>query len=203
MFGSQFMTHNTYCLRRITKKWRWKKKRIQVFGSKCLRKLLRISYLEHKTNDWVRSKLNFLAGPQERFLATLKRRELTTTTSPEPSFGASWRLGDAVVGRGNACWTISKSGHPCPGQSCSQGPPAGKAGRGSLLNRLSCLPGDTIGQGAGQNWPNWTDWTELTELNWLKLNKTGRKAEIKQTEFLADELYSAIPLPFDAWIKKL
>ena len=31
------------------------KKRIQAFETKCMRKLLHISYLEHKTNDWVRS----------------------------------------------------------------------------------------------------------------------------------------------------
>ena len=36
-------------------------KRIQAFETKCLRKLLHISYLEeHKTNDWVRSKIKFL-----------------------------------------------------------------------------------------------------------------------------------------------
>ena len=48
--------------------------RIQTF--KCLSKLLHVSYLEHKTNDWVRNKINFLAGPQEPFLAIVKRREL-------------------------------------------------------------------------------------------------------------------------------
>ena len=41
-----------------------------------MRKLLRISYLEHKTNDWVRSKIDFLVGPQESLLATVKRRKL-------------------------------------------------------------------------------------------------------------------------------
>ena len=40
-------------------------KRIQAFETKCLRKLLHISYLEHKTNDWVWNKINFLVGPQE------------------------------------------------------------------------------------------------------------------------------------------
>ena len=40
-----------------------------------MRKLLRISYLEHKTNDWVQSNINFLVGPQE-LLATDKRRKL-------------------------------------------------------------------------------------------------------------------------------
>ena len=49
---------------------------IQTFVTKCLRKLLRISYLEHNTNDWVRSKINFFVGPQELLLATVKRRKL-------------------------------------------------------------------------------------------------------------------------------
>ena len=44
--------------------------------SNRMRKLLRISYLEHKTNDWVRSKIDFLVGPQESLLATVKRRQL-------------------------------------------------------------------------------------------------------------------------------
>ena len=47
------------------------KKRIQAFETKCMRKLLCISYLEHKTNDWVRNKVNFLMGPQEPLLATV------------------------------------------------------------------------------------------------------------------------------------
>ena len=57
-----------------------------------------------------------------------------TTASPKPSFRAPWRLGDAVVGRGNAGWTTSKSEHFCPCQNCSQGPPAEKTREGYLLN---------------------------------------------------------------------
>ena len=51
-------------------------KRIQAFETKYLRKLFRISYLEHKTNDWVRSKTNFLVGSQEPLLATVKRQKI-------------------------------------------------------------------------------------------------------------------------------
>ena len=32
---------------------------IQASGTKCVRKLLRVSCLEHKPNDWVLSKINF------------------------------------------------------------------------------------------------------------------------------------------------
>ena len=104
-----------------------------------------ISYLEHKTNDWVWSKINFLVGPQEPLLTTVKRQKLAwfphvTTASPKPSFKAPWRVGDAVVSRWNLGWTASKCGHPCTCQNWSQGPPAVKTGRGSLLNRPSSLP---------------------------------------------------------------
>ena len=40
-----------------------------------MRKLLCISYLEHKTNDWVWSKINFLVDPQEPHLASVKRQK--------------------------------------------------------------------------------------------------------------------------------
>ena len=63
-----------------------------------------------------------------------------TTASPKSSFRAPWRMCDAVVSRGNAGWTTSKSGHSCPCQNCLQGPPEEKAGRGSLLSLLSSPP---------------------------------------------------------------
>ena len=49
---------------------------ILALETKCLRKLIRISCLEHKTNERVRSKINFLVGPQEPPLAAVKRRKL-------------------------------------------------------------------------------------------------------------------------------
>ena len=70
---------------------------------------LSISYLEHKTNDRVLSKISCLVGPQKPLLATVKRRKLAwlghtishdSLPIPKPSLRASWRVGDAVVGRG-------------------------------------------------------------------------------------------------------
>ena len=75
----------------------------------------------------------------------------TMTASPKPSFRAPWRVGDAVVSRRNAGWTTSKSGHTCPCLNCSQGPPAEKTGRGSLLNRPSCPPNVPVNQGTELN----------------------------------------------------
>ena len=39
---------------------------------KCQRKLLCISYMEHKTNDWVQSKINFRVGFHEPLLANVE-----------------------------------------------------------------------------------------------------------------------------------
>ena len=52
-------------------------KMIQAFKTECLRKLLSISYLEHKTYDLVWSKIIYRVGPQEPLLATVKRWKLT------------------------------------------------------------------------------------------------------------------------------
>ena len=129
------------------------KTRIQAFKTKCLRKLLRISYLEHKTNDWVWSKTNSLVDHRNLFWQPSRNGNLhvtgkshATTASPRPSFRAPWTAGDTVVSRRNAGWTASKSGRPCPFKNCSQEPPAEKTGRGSLLTP-HVPPKDPIGQG--------------------------------------------------------
>ena len=52
-------------------------RRIQAFEYKCWRKLLGVSYREHKTNAFIRECIENLAGPQEPLLATIKRRKLS------------------------------------------------------------------------------------------------------------------------------
>ena len=79
----------------------------------------------------------------------------TVTTSPKLSFRAPKRVGDTVVGRRNAGWTTSKSGHSCPCQNCPKWPSAENNGRESLLNRLSCSPDDPV--------VKWTMGTDITE----------------------------------------
>ncbi|XP_076445386.1 uncharacterized protein LOC143283130 [Babylonia areolata] len=51
-------------------------RKIQAFENKCLRKLLQIPWIEHRTNKHVRSRIENLAGPQEPLLSTVKRRKL-------------------------------------------------------------------------------------------------------------------------------
>ena len=86
-------------------------KRIQAFETKCRRRLLRISSLEHKTNDWVRSTTSFLVGPQEPLLATVKRRKLAwfghtshvTTAFPKNILQGTLE-GGRRRGRQSKCW---------------------------------------------------------------------------------------------------
>ena len=51
-------------------------RRIQAFENKCFRKLLGISCIERKTNEYVRKEVESLVGPQEPLLATIKRRKM-------------------------------------------------------------------------------------------------------------------------------
>ena len=51
-------------------------RRLEAFEFKCLRRLLQISYREHKTNEYVRTTVHRLVGPQEPLLTTIKRRKL-------------------------------------------------------------------------------------------------------------------------------
>ena len=56
--------------------------------------------MEHKNNDWIRSKINFLMGPQEPLLAAVKKRKLawfgpvTRLDSLFNTFRVLWRTGD-------------------------------------------------------------------------------------------------------------
>ena len=122
-----------------------------------MRKLLRISYLEHKTTTGCGARPTSLWVHRNLFWQPSRDGNLhgsgisrATTASPEPSFRAPWWVSDAVVGKGNAGWT-SKSGHPCPCQSCSKGPPTEKAWKRISADRSSCPPDDLKGQGTQLN----------------------------------------------------
>ena len=140
-------------------------KRIQAFETKCTRKPLCILYLEHNSNDWVRSKINCLVGPQEPLLATVKKRKLASFghVTRHDSLSKTIPLGATFGvrrrrGRQRKWWMDNiKERLLCQCQNSSQRPSsAEKNGKASLLNHLSCPPDDPIGHG--------------TELNWSELN---------------------------------
>ena len=51
-------------------------KKVQTFETKCFRRMLGITWQEKKTNEYVRSQVALLDGPQEPLLAIIKRRKL-------------------------------------------------------------------------------------------------------------------------------
>ena len=143
------------------------KRSIQAFKNKRVRKLPTSLTWSTRPMTGCGARPTFFVGPLEPLLATVKWWKsawfgcVTLHESfSKTSFRApwTWRVGSTVVDRGNAGWTASKSGHPCPCQNCSQGPPAEKNGRGSLLKRPSCSSDHLIGQG--------------TELEWTDLSST-------------------------------
>ena len=52
-------------------------RRIRAMEMKCYRKILRISYKDHVTNEAVRAKIQQAIGPHEDLLTIVKRRKLT------------------------------------------------------------------------------------------------------------------------------
>ena len=51
-------------------------RRIQAMEMRCYRKVLRISYRDHVTNEEVRAEIQQVIGPHEYLLTTVKRRKL-------------------------------------------------------------------------------------------------------------------------------
>ena len=107
---SMAVRHGTCCLTQT--------KRSRLLKAECSGKPLRISFLEHKTNDCMQSKIIYLVGPQKPYLVNINSGKLSwlghVTASPKSSFSALCRVGGAAVGRGNARRTTSKSERPRP-----------------------------------------------------------------------------------------
>ena len=105
-----------------------KNKRTQALETKCMRKLLRIFYLKHKTNNWVRSKINFLVGPREHPVTTVKILKLAWFGNV-PRHDKQSRVilqgtleGGLRRGRQRKCCVdnIKKGGHPAHAIPCSR-----------------------------------------------------------------------------------
>ena len=50
-------------------------RKVQAMEMRCYRKILRISYKDHATNEEVRAKIQLAIGPHEDLLTTVKRRK--------------------------------------------------------------------------------------------------------------------------------
>ena len=77
--------------------------RIHAFVSRSsLRKLLSVSYSEHKTSEWVQSKINLLVGPQKPLPAT-EERETRMVLTYYASLKALQNHSSGHLGRGRQC----------------------------------------------------------------------------------------------------
>ena len=75
-------------------------RRIQAMEMRCYRKILRVSYKDHVTNEEVRAKLQQAIGPHEDLLTIVKRRKLQWYGHVSRSSGlAKTILQGAVKGR--------------------------------------------------------------------------------------------------------
>ena len=68
------------------------------------------------------------------------------TASPKPSSGAPWRVGSAVVSRGNSGGQHQRVEILAHSRTAHKGLLQKRLEEGSQLNRPSCPPDDLIGQ---------------------------------------------------------
>ena len=75
-------------------------RRIQAMEMRCYRKILRISYKDHVTNEEVRAKIQQAIGPHEDLLTTIQRRRLQWHGHVSRSSGLAKTILQGTVKRG-------------------------------------------------------------------------------------------------------
>ena len=89
-------------------------RRIQAMEMRCYRKVRRISYKDHVTDEEVRAKIQQAIGPHEDFLTIEKRRKLQwygivsySSGLTKPSCTTQWKGEEDKADRGRGGWTTS------------------------------------------------------------------------------------------------
>ena len=72
-------------------------RRIQVMEMRCYRKILRILYKDHVTNEEVRAKIQQAIGPHRDLLTTVKRRKLQWYGHVSRSLGLAKTISQGTV----------------------------------------------------------------------------------------------------------
>ena len=75
-------------------------RRIQAMEMRCYRKILRIAYKNHVTNEEDRAKSQLAIGPREDLLIIVKRRKLQWHGHVSPSSGLTKTILQGTVKRG-------------------------------------------------------------------------------------------------------
>ena len=100
----------------------------------------------------VRSEINFLVGPEESLLATVKRRKLAWIRHVTHHDSLSKTIFQDALKNGRRRGRQRKyrmdnikERASCHCQNCSERPPVEKTAGKPLLNRLSCIRDDPVG----------------------------------------------------------
>ena len=127
-----------------------------------------ISFFEHKANDCMQNKINFLVGPQEPRLATVRRRKLAWFGHVPRHDSLSKTIlrgtleGGQRRGRQRKCWMDNiKEWTTLPMPKLLTRTSCRKDGKRKSAESSRMSPDETIGQGTELNW---------TELIALALN---------------------------------
>ena len=123
--------------------------------------VLRISYLEHKTNDCARSKINFLVDPPETSSGNYREAETRMVRACHAPQQPLQNRPSRHVGGWARPWSAEKMldgrhqrvNIPAHARTAHKGLLRRRLEADLLLNRLPCPPDNLIGQG--------TDWCRL------------------------------------------
>ena len=125
-------------------------RRIQAMEMRCYRKILRISYKDHVTNQEIRVKIQRAIGPHEDLLTIVKRRKMQCYGHVSRSSGltkpckAQWKREEEKADRGRGGKTTSENGQAWSSLSSRRQWRTGKNGGNWLLILLWC-PNHTRG----------------------------------------------------------
>ena len=120
-------------------------RRIQAMEMRCYRKILRISYKDHDTNEEFHAKIQQAIGQHEDLLITVKRRKMQlyglvsrSSVWPKPSCKAQCKREEDKGDRGRGGKTTSGSGQAWSSLSLRGLWRTGKNGEKWLWNHLWC-----------------------------------------------------------------
>ena len=123
-------------------------RRVQAMEMRCYRKILRISYKGHVTNEEVRAKIHQAIGPHEDLLTIIRHTNCSgivmSQVWPKPSCKALWKGEEDKADRSGGGKRTSGNGEAWSSPSPRRQWRTGKNGINWLRNHLWC-PNDPRG----------------------------------------------------------
>ncbi|KAI0242443.1 Baculoviral IAP repeat-containing protein 7-B [Lamellibrachia satsuma] len=119
-------------------------KRIQAMEVRCFRKILRISYIDHVSNEAVRNKIKQAIGPYDDLLTTVKNRKLKWYGHVSRSSGLAKTILQGTVRGGDEENVTSNT---------SDSTPAGQLGIETARPRLPAMAVEAARLASFDRWP--------------------------------------------------